>query len=317
MNSWLLPVKIQLSKQIKQAKLAHAILLEGNLALGAEDVMHWLTSVLLCNAANIDSNDNILVACGQCKSCQLYGNSTHPDALSLQAENSTHGVDAIRKISLFFEKTAQFNGAQIATITDADQMTISAANALLKTLEEPTNNSFIILVSNETDRLLPTIISRLHIVPLRPTGKESLAHISDKSLMNEFSHSSHLAFLFTSESRQLFEGFYRGFVSFLFNQGNRLELVKLMSDNLFDLRWCEQVIVDLIRKKQNWLNSNKRFDDANIKGLNLSEPTIWQMNKCLSEKLWILNEQPQANRQMIFESYLVEIQALVEQDQMR
>ncbi|WP_448548693.1 hypothetical protein [Thalassotalea fusca] len=317
MNSWLLPVKKQLSKQIQQAKLPHAILLEGSLALGAEDVMRWLTSVLLCSAVHYDANDDVMIACGQCKSCQLYGNSSHPDALNLFPENGTHGVDVIRKVSHFFEKTAQFSGAQVATVTDADKMTVAAANALLKTLEEPTNNSFIVLVTNETERLLPTIMSRLHVVPIRPTGVESLAHLGDTSLVNEYSHASHMSFLSSIETRELFEAFYRGFTSFLFNQGNRLELMKLMSDNLFDLRWSEQVIVDLMRNRGQWLNANTRFEGADIEKVILSDHTIWQINKCLLEKLWILNEQPQANRQMIFESYLIEIQALIEQNQMR
>ncbi len=75
-------------------------------------------------------------------------------------------VEQVREIAQFLSQSALVGTRKIVVISDADQMNPSAANALLKTLEEPGSNNCIILISSQS--LLPTIISRCSIVPFRP-----------------------------------------------------------------------------------------------------------------------------------------------------
>ena len=160
MNAWLLPIKKQLTLQIQQNKLAHALIIKGSKEVGAAELSLWLSRTLLCENRLLDSKNEILTYCGQCKSCHLLEGDTHPDAIVITLEGESHGVDAIRRISRLLEKTAQFGGAQVVSIQDAERMTIAAANALLKTLEEPPEHVKFLLATTDPQKLPVTILSR-------------------------------------------------------------------------------------------------------------------------------------------------------------
>ena len=122
------------------------------------------------------SSNELLSAspCGQCHSCQLFEAKNHPDFLFPNTDKSLIGVDEVRQASLFLTKTSQLSGSQVVIIHPANTMTESASNALLKTLEEPTNNSFLFLLSTDKNQLLPTIISRSQFLTLPEPTKEEL-----------------------------------------------------------------------------------------------------------------------------------------------
>src|SRR5690606_26412999 len=87
--------------------------------------------------------------CGQCKSCKLMQAESHPDFYLLQPnpelKTPTIGVDAIRGLTNSLQETANQGHNKVAVIEQADRMTVAASNALLKTLEEPQANTYIIL----------------------------------------------------------------------------------------------------------------------------------------------------------------------------
>lgn len=101
-------------------------------------------------------------ACGQCPSCHWFSANTHPDYLYLTPEkdNGTITVDAIRSIHAFCAQTSHSGQHRIIVISPADSMNISAANALLKILEEPPVQCLFFLIAHQIDSLLPTIKSR-------------------------------------------------------------------------------------------------------------------------------------------------------------
>ena len=140
MKTWLLSVQQQLSRQVLSNKLPHALLFSGVSGAGQEELARWLINVLLCQTLSNEkiAEQSIIQACGHCKTCQLFASDSYPDHLTIVNEKATIGVDSIRKLSQFFEKTAHIGIAKSALINHADTMTVSAANALLKTLEEPT-----------------------------------------------------------------------------------------------------------------------------------------------------------------------------------
>lgn len=160
---WLAPTMTQLSSLATQQRLAHALLLSGMKGVGKSHLAKALTAFLLCRTPEPDR------ACGQCKSCLLLAAGNHPDWLQLSIENSSIGVDEVRRIIDFTQGSAQQQGNRVITLPKAERMTESAANALLKTLEEPPQGCYLLLQSSQPQRLKATLLSRCqrwHIPPL-------------------------------------------------------------------------------------------------------------------------------------------------------
>ena len=99
----------------------------------------------------------------------------HPDLRWLDAEDGAIKIDAIRGVIDFLMHTPQLAGRKIAVIEDADRMNVNAANALLKSLEEPPAESFIALTSGAPERLLPTIRSRCQRIDVHPAPASAVA----------------------------------------------------------------------------------------------------------------------------------------------
>lgn len=150
---WLMPLQQQLSQLAQRQQLHHALLFTGIDGVGKQQLAADLAALLLC------STPSGMVACGQCKHCLLVRAGHHPDLFTVSAEQSI-GVDAIRQLSLFMQSSPQQGGARVVLMPAAEQMTEAASNALLKTLEEPGRNSFLLLQSAHPGQLLPTILSR-------------------------------------------------------------------------------------------------------------------------------------------------------------
>lgn len=151
LTSWLQPTLEQWWQLHQQQRLHHALLIAGPAGVGKAALVQAIAQRLLCQSAN--------APCGQCKSCHLFSAGHHPDFLQLTVENSI-GVDAVREIAGFFQQSAQQGGVKLVSVPQAHKMTEAAANALLKTLEEPGNGYFLLLQTDHPQRLLPTILSR-------------------------------------------------------------------------------------------------------------------------------------------------------------
>lgn len=160
-----------LQSLIGQQRLPHALLLEGAKGVGKRQIAHSLGSFLLCQSP-VDNS-----ACGQCRSCALILAGTHPDffLVSPQEKSSVIKVDQIRSLIDFVSKTSQQGGRKVIILEPAEAMNINAANALLKSLEEPTADTFLMLVSHQSSKLLPTIKSRCQSLecPIPDSGSAS------------------------------------------------------------------------------------------------------------------------------------------------
>lgn len=176
MNSfpdWLVSDFQQLAGQYRQQRLPHGLLVVSQAGDGSELLLKELIALILC-AQPGDS------ACGNCKNCQLLATTHHPDYLKIEPEgkSQTIKVEAIRGVVGKVSETAQQGGSKIIHIAGAETMNVNAANALLKVLEEPTDNTFIFLETTALSRLLPTIRSRCRIQTLsRPSEDEALAYL--------------------------------------------------------------------------------------------------------------------------------------------
>lgn len=154
---------------------AHAYLLHGPAGIGKRALAERLMARLLCQQPA--GND----ACGQCKSCFLLAAGTHPDNYVLEPEEVDKAirVDQVRDLVDFVVQTAQLGGRKVVLLEPAESMNLNAANALLKSLEEPSGDTVLLLISHQPSRLLPTIKSRCvqQACPL-PGEAESLAWLA-------------------------------------------------------------------------------------------------------------------------------------------
>ncbi|MDN5368788.1 MAG: polymerase subunit delta [Shewanella sp.] len=162
---WLHDAQQQFAAQRRQGMLPHAMLLplaeaDGGVALG-----QYMAALALCNAPLADE------PCGHCKSCQLVNAGNHPDFHLLQADGNQIKVEQVRGLCQSLMNTAQQGGFRVALILRCERMTVAAANALLKTLEEPGAATLLVLQSDRPAALLPTVVSRCQQVKVaRPSA---------------------------------------------------------------------------------------------------------------------------------------------------
>ncbi|AJE47871.1 DNA polymerase III subunit delta' [Celeribacter indicus] len=102
-------------------------------------------------------------------------------------------VEEVRKLNGFFHMSAADGGRRVVIVDSADEMNVSAANALLKTLEEPPKHAVLLLVSHQPSRLLPTIRSRCRELRLAPLGQDDLARALDAAGFDAADRSDALA----------------------------------------------------------------------------------------------------------------------------
>ena len=146
----------RLQQQHMQQQLPHAMLFAGPICVGKRNFARALSAMLLCQSPVTG------IACGTCRSCLLLNAGTHPDWLWIAPEESGKAIkiDQVRGVVDFMAHTSQQGGRKIAVVEPAEAMNRNAANALLKTLEEPSGSAQLILITDAPGRLLPTIRSR-------------------------------------------------------------------------------------------------------------------------------------------------------------
>lgn len=164
----------RLGERRRRGALPHALLLAGPAGLGKREFADAFANALLCQSPRPDG-----IACGACRTCHLFAAGTHPDLVRINLELRDDGkprteitVDQMRGLSERLVLTAQFGGMQIAVIDPADAMNVSASNALLKTLEEPTPGTLLVLVADHRARLMPTIRSRCQQIEFRLPARD-------------------------------------------------------------------------------------------------------------------------------------------------
>lgn len=163
----------RLQSRVSRGAMPHALLLCGPAGLGKRAFLHRVVRGLLCERPQHGE------ACGQCRACLLLDAGTHPDFVSLSfglrkdgVQRSEIVVDQIRELSARLAMASQFGGWQVVVIDPADAMNAAAANALLKTLEEPSPQTLLLLVADAPWRLPQTIRSRCQRIEFQLPGRE-------------------------------------------------------------------------------------------------------------------------------------------------
>lgn len=148
----------QVTAQYHAHKLPHGLLAAGMAGIGKRAFVERFVAWLLC------ADKPAHGACGICQSCLWLKAGTHPDLKRLPSDGDVVKIDEIRALQEFF--VTKSAGARVVVLDNADKMTLGAANAFLKSLEEPSDGLFFVLISDNPSRLLPTIKSRVQALPL-------------------------------------------------------------------------------------------------------------------------------------------------------
>lgn len=160
----------QLLQRQQRGRLPHGLILYGAEGEGISTFIQWLAQGLLCTTPTAP-----LTPCGRCSDCHLFTTASHPGLIlpdQRESESSTTlGVEAIRQI-ISRTQLGQSHGNQVILLAQAAEMTTAAANALLKSLEEPPANTFYLLQSRDLYPLPLTIRSRCQLIDLTTTTAE-------------------------------------------------------------------------------------------------------------------------------------------------
>jgi len=330
MKTWLKPIQQQLTQLIEQQRLPHALLFHGMPNSGKQQLSDWLVQLLLCQSPKTIEKNTLKTACGRCKSCLLYNSNTYPDHKTLISEKSSLGVDHIRNVSSFLEKTAFYGhesngnnltntgnmiGRKTVVIPNAEQMTIAAANALLKTLEEPSDNSIIILLSADLDSLLPTIISRCRVISLRPPVGEALIGVQrvEQGIngIDLFANISQLAELSDADIKQQHDNFLIQIIHYLRYQQGFDDVINQLVNNIHAYRWFEKTIINFVRSQNDWqISQLVKGEDPHIHDelmwfKQTDKQVLWQIYQLILATNKQIKTLAQANKQFVYEKLLI------------
>ena len=152
---WLASACAQVKSAAGRGRLPHAVLVHSAAGLGGEPMALWIAGFVLCET-------RAEAPCGQCASCRLIAAGNHPDlAWVTRPEDAKQlQIEQIRTMCDVLALKSYRGGYKVAVIATADVMTANAANALLKTLEEPPPLTLLVLCSARPSRLPATIVSR-------------------------------------------------------------------------------------------------------------------------------------------------------------
>lgn len=310
---WLLPAWQRYAASQNQKRLPHALLISGNEGLGKFSLAALIAQSMLCDQPNNSQ------PCYQCKSCHLFEKKTHPDYLSLTPEEdqSVIKIDAVRAVCIRLQLKSQQSRYTVAVVGPAECMNIASANSFLKTLEEPTSDTLIIMVSHQPYVLLPTIRSRCQEIQIGAPDKSIVMEWlqeQKQSPQHELAYTlamgSPLTALKMQESEHLQQR--KQMIEQLFliwtQKGDPAEIAMAWKSIPFPLliRWLLSLIQDMVKLKFDTQAPLQNIDFINdlhglTKQLNLQ--LLYQWYDHLLKMIQL--HQTQVNDQLMYENMLI------------
>ncbi len=164
---WLQSAQTRMRAALAAQRLPHSLLVLSTPGLGAEQLASWITALALCECRGVRP-------CGVCASCQLLRSDCHPDSHVVRLEEDAQQikVDQVRDLIDSLSLKSYRGGFKVAVIEGAESLNANGANAFLKTLEEPTANTVLIMIARPNHRLPATIASRCLRMTLSPPPTE-------------------------------------------------------------------------------------------------------------------------------------------------
>ncbi|QQY79871.1 DNA polymerase III delta prime subunit [Keratinibaculum paraultunense] len=202
-----------LKKAIEKGQIFHSYLFEGEESIGKKKVALSFAKTLLCKSRGIEP-------CNMCNSCLKFDNFNHPDFILIEPEN---GIIEKKKIDRLLSKiniAPLESNRKIIIIDDSDTMRMDTQNSLLKTLEEPPHYINIILITSNSNNIIPTILSRCQIINFYPINKNKI----EKLLISKYKK--------TKEEANFIAHFTNGSLGKAITYSESLDFFKLRDETL-------------------------------------------------------------------------------------
>lgn len=181
-----------LRRGLEHGRLPHALLFVGPAGVGKRLFARTLAQALLCERRA----DEVLDPCGECPSCKQVEAEAHPDLLFVSKPEDKHElpIRAIRDLCQELGLKPMRGNRRIAIVDDADDLSEEAANAFLKTLEEPPPGSVLILIARAAETQLDTVVSRCRVMRFEPLDERDLALVLlEQGVVEDAEEASRLA----------------------------------------------------------------------------------------------------------------------------
>ncbi|GIQ67258.1 DNA polymerase III subunit delta' [Xylanibacillus composti] len=161
--------KKMLLTALNRDSLSHAYLFAGPRGTGKKAMALALAQAVMC-LSRLEDGD----ACGHCVECRKVEHMNHPNVLWVEPDGASVKIAQIRQLQQDLAYQASRGQRKVYMIGQAERMTAEAANSLLKFLEEPFSPTLAVLLTDHVQALLPTILSRVQLVPFVPLAKEAM-----------------------------------------------------------------------------------------------------------------------------------------------
>ncbi|MDR7002310.1 DNA polymerase III subunit delta' [Neobacillus niacini] len=158
-----------IKNSIQKHRVAHAYLLEGIRGTGKKEIALLYTKALFCESL-IDGYR----PCETCKNCKRINHGNHPDVHIVEPDGQSIKVEQIRNLQVEFSKKGVESLKKVYILVHADKMSVSASNSLLKFLEEPSSQTTAFLLTEQPQKILPTILSRCQVLTFRPLSPQAM-----------------------------------------------------------------------------------------------------------------------------------------------
>lgn len=283
-----------LTKTLNKNQLVHAYIFNGHSGIGKLLVASTLMASILCDSSDIEP-------CGECQSCKKIATDNHPDIMVIEPESGSVKNQQVEGFQKFVSIKPYESNHKIILIEDADTMTISAQNRILKILEEPPSYVIIIMLTTNINRLVPTIRSRCLAMNFQAVPVDMIAsYIMDNYSIDEsrsrvvanFSKGSFEAALKMLESeafsedrqciQELFDSVIKRKKLKLFEFVSILEKSKEKSLELLDLLtfWIRDLIFIIEKSNKEVLVNQDKID---ILENYVGEISLEQLYRCFKE----------------------------------
>lgn len=308
---WHASVWDHLAGLLQADRLPHAILLSGVGGIGKFRFGQALAQSILCESPRQT------LACGQCRYCQLNAAGSHPDFKMLVPDEGAKQIkiDQVREAAHFLSQTSQQGGFKVALIAPAEAMNLNATNALLKTLEEPTDRTVLILVTESLGSLLATVRSRCQVFPMEAPGLDQtkswlqsvIGERKDTDELLKFAAGRPLKALQIHESGELetLKGMESDLQALLTGRTNAIRLSEQWGQRDIEsiLAWLSSQLSSLIKLKM--LGSSSSVWQPVLVGLNLSK--AYTLYDKILESLVQFKRGHNPNKQLLLEDLLLDI----------
>lgn len=159
-----------IKNSIQKNRIAHAYLFEGMRGTGKKEI-----SILLAKSINCQAPVDGYKPCESCLNCKRINHGNHPDIHLVEPDGLSIKKGQIQQLQEEFSKTGVESKNKLYTIVHADRMTTNAANSLLKFLEEPHAGTVAVLITEQAQQMLPTILSRCQLINFTPLSPKNMA----------------------------------------------------------------------------------------------------------------------------------------------